>query len=254
MIEAVGITHAFGGTAVLRDVDLRARDGEVVALVGPNGSGKTTLLRTLYRAIDPPRGTVRVDGTDIRRLSRAEIARRVAVVVQEGASDLPLTAAQTVLLGRHPRRADGRGGRATDHEVALAALRRVGAAHLARRDVAHLSGGERQRVLIARAIAQESAYLLLDEPTNHLDVHAQHEVLHLVRDLSLTTVVVLHDLNLAARYADRLVLLDSGRVTTEGTPDEVLASSALDAVLRVEATPVRAPDARPQLLFRRARS
>jgi hypothetical protein len=96
--------------------------------------------------------------------------------------------------------------------------------------------------------------LLLDEPTNHLDVHAQHEVLHLVRDLGRTTVVVLHDLNLAARYADRLVLLDSGRVMTEGAPEEVLASAALDAVLRVEATPVRAPDTRPQLLFRRAGS
>lgn len=253
MIEAVGVGHAFGGTRVLHDVDLRADAGEVVALVGPNGSGKTTLLRTLYRAMQPTGGTVRVDGTDVRRISRAQLARRIAVVVQEPPGDLPLTAAQTVLLGRHAHApGGGRGRRAADHEAALVALRRVGAAHLARRDVAALSGGERQRVLIARAVAQEADHLLLDEPTNHLDVHAQHEVLHLVRDLALTTVVVLHDLNLAARYADRLVLLDGGRVVGQGRPEEVLASGVLDRVLRVGTTRVRADDGRTQLLFRRA--
>lgn len=253
MIEAVGVGHAFGRSPVLQDVDLRAADGEVVALVGPNGSGKTTLLRTLYRALEPTNGTVHVDGTDVRRLARAELAHRIAVVVQEPAGDLPLTAAQTVLLGRHAQGVGGgRHRRAADHAAVLSALRRVGAGHLARRDVAELSGGERQRVLIARAVAQEAGHLLLDEPTNHLDVHAQHEVLHLVRDLALTTVVVLHDLNLAARYADRLVLLDGGRVVGQGRPDEVLASGLVDRVLRVEATRVRTADDRTQLLFRRA--
>jgi iron complex transport system ATP-binding protein len=248
VIEAVGVRHAFGRTPVLRGVDLTVAPGEVVALVGPNGSGKTTLLRTLYRAVTPDAGAVRVGGDDVRRLRRAEIARRVAVVVQEDAGDLPLTAAQTVLLGRHPAR-----GRtpADDRAAALAALHRVGAAHLARRVLAELSGGERQRVLIARALAQGAPRLLLDEPTNHLDVHYQHEVLHLVRDLGLTTVVVLHDLNLAARYADRLVLLDAGRVVASGAPEDVLASAAVADVLRVVATPVRAADGHPQLLFRR---
>ncbi|QZN87016.1 ABC transporter ATP-binding protein [Cellulomonas sp. C5510] len=259
MIEAVGVHHAWGRDPVLRGVDLTVAPGEVVALVGPNGSGKTTLLRTLYRAVTPDAGTVRVGGDDLRRLRRAEIARRLAVVVQEDPGDLPQTAAQTVLLGRHPARTPrtprtagaGRGGH-DDHAAALAALHRVGAAHLARRPVTELSGGERQRVLIARALAQGAPRLLLDEPTNHLDVHYQHEVLHLVRDLGLTTVVVLHDLNLAARYADRLVLLDAGRVVAQGAPADVLSSDALTAVLRVDAAPVRAGDGRPQLLFRRA--
>ena len=254
MIEACGVTHAFGGTTVLQSVDLRVRPGEVVALVGPNGSGKTTLLRAFYRALEPAGGTVHLDGTDVRRLSRAELARRIAVVVQEDAGDLPLTAAQTVLLGRPPRRPTRVGtgaGRTDDHTAALSALQRVGAAHLARRDVAELSGGERQRVLIARALAQETTYLLMDEPTNHLDVHAQHEVLHLVRDLGLTTVVVLHDLNLAARYADRLVLLDHGRVVADGAPADVLADPVLDRVLDVRVTRVRSPDDHPQLLFSR---
>lgn len=250
MIEATGVRHAFGRTAVLRGVDVAVAPGEVVALVGPNGSGKTTLLRTLYRAVAPDAGTVRVGGDDLRRLRRAEIARRVAVVAQDDVGDLPLTVAQTVLLGRHAaRRATDHG---TDQDVVLAALVRVGADHLGRRYLSDLSGGERQRVLIARALAQGTPCLLLDEPTNHLDVHYQHEVLHLVRGLGLATVVVLHDLNLAARYADRVVLLDAGRVVADGTPDVVLGSGAVEVVLRVAATPVRAGDGHAQLVFRRA--
>jgi len=237
MITAHGIRFAYGDRTVLDSVDLAAPHGEVLGLVGPNGSGKTTLLRTLYASLRPRAGTVLIDSDQLARLSAREIARRVAVVVQETAGDLPLLVSDMVLLGRTPHRSGfARRGR-EDEQIAAAALTQVGALHLADQPFDGLSGGERQRVLIARALAQGSSHLLLDEPTNHLDVRYQHEVLDLARNLALTNhhtvVVVLHDLNLAATYCDRVLLLDSGSVVASGTPAEVLTPSHLEPVYQV---------------------
>ncbi|WP_153398142.1 ABC transporter ATP-binding protein [Ornithinicoccus halotolerans] len=238
MIEARGVSHAYGQQPVLDDVDLVAPPGQVTGLIGPNGSGKTTLLRTLHAQLRPRAGTVLLDGSELGRLRPREVARRLAVVVQEPPSELPLVAADLVLLGRTPHRSGpGLGGmRARDEQVAANALQRVDAGHLAQRPVAELSGGERQRVLIARALAQEPDYLLLDEPTNHLDVRYQHELMTLVASLGVTVVVVLHDLNLAAAYCHHLVLLDGGRRVAAGDPAEVLEPAVLEAVYQV---PVR---------------
>ncbi|RMI09331.1 ABC transporter ATP-binding protein [Cellulomonas triticagri] len=246
MIEAHHLHHAYGRRPVLRGVDLRAGQGEVVGLVGPNGSGKSTLVRALYGAITPDRGSVVLDGVPLGALRRREVARRVAVVVQDAAQELPLSVADVVELGTLPHR---RPGRARDDRVVAQALRRVGVDHLADRMVGALSGGERQRVLVARALAQQTSHLLLDEPTNHLDIRYQHEVLALVRDLGLTTVVVLHDLNLAARYCDRLVLLREGRVHAAGPVADVLA--VVPDVYGLRAQRVDADDGTRQLLFRR---
>nr|WP_216645298.1 ABC transporter ATP-binding protein [Isoptericola halotolerans] len=233
----------------MADVALRAADGEVLGLVGPNGSGKTTLLRALHRALVPDAGAVAVDGDDVDALSARSLARRVAVVVQSTDVESQLTAMDEVLLGRSPFLAPFRRAGTADEEIAARSLERVGAAHLAGREVATLSGGERQRVLVARALAQEPRYLLLDEPTNHLDVHYQHEVLHLVRDLDVTVVVVLHDLNLAARYCDRLVMIERGRVRAVGTPQDVLVPDLVEPVYGVRAQRVTAQDGCPQMLF-----
>lgn len=248
MIEASGLSYSYGSTPVVRDVSLTAMDGGVLGLIGPNGSGKTTLLRMLHGSLTPAAGHVSIDGRDLCTLSPREIARSLAVVVQEEQSEMALTVGEMVLLGRTPHlRSFARAGR-RDHVAAGQALQRVGAAHLARRTVAELSGGERQRVLIARAVAQESAHLLLDEPTNHLDIRFQHEVLTLVRTLGGTTVVVLHDLNLAARYCDRLVLLDRGEVAGAGTPDQVLDPDLIRRVYGIDAQRVDR-DGTPNLLF-----
>ena len=155
------------------------------------------------------------------------------MVIQEGAIELPITVADMVLLGRSPHRSSFQSYTAADHQRAAAALRRVGVRHLAERFFTELSGGEKQRALIARALAQETDHLLLDEPTNHLDIRYQHEILGLVQTLDVTTVVVLHDLNLAARYCDRLVLLDRGRVACSGAPDDVLTEDMLERVYGV---------------------
>ena len=251
MIEAEGVGFAYGDLDVLRDAGLCAERGETVGLIGPNGSGKTTMLRLLYRALVPAEGVVRLDGQPAEALRPRELARRAAVVVQESASEVPITVADMVLLGRAPHRPSFAGSSAEDHRIAAAALERVGVRHLADRVVAALSGGERQRVLIARAIAQQADHLLLDEPTNHLDIRYQHEVLGLVRALPVTSVVVLHDLNLAARYCDRAVLLDEGRVAAEGPVDAVLQPEVLEPVYGVGVRRVD-DDGLAQLVFRPA--
>ncbi|ROO61726.1 iron complex transport system ATP-binding protein [Micromonospora sp. Llam0] len=244
MITATEVSWRYGANPVIDGVSVTARPGRVLGLIGPNGSGKTTLLRLLHGALcsggagrssGPGRsggaGRVVVDGDELTGLPSREAARRLAVVVQEaGGTDTALTVAELVLLGRGPHLSTFQRTSRADYEIVARSLTRVGAAHLGARAFAGLSGGERQRVLIARALAQQATHLLLDEPTNHLDIRYQHEVLQLVRDLGTCSIVVLHDLNLAARYCDDLVLLGQGRVAAAGSTDEVLDPAVLEPV------------------------
>jgi iron complex transport system ATP-binding protein len=253
VIAAEGVSHSFGGADVLRSVALEAHPGEVVGLIGPNGSGKTTLLRALYRALTPAEGDITVDEAPIGSFRPRQLARSLAVVAQEPPGELPLSVADVVMLGRSPHLGPLQRVTRGDVDIAADALRRVGAEHLADRELDELSGGERQRVLIARALAQQATHLLMDEPTNHLDIHFQHEVLALVRELAVTTIVVLHDLNLAARYCDRVVLLSRGQVVAAGRVEEVLDPVVLEPVYGIGVEQVHAGDGRLQLLFRSPR-
>lgn len=253
MISGAGVSFAYGSREVLKNVDLQARHGEVLGLVGPNGSGKTTLLRTLYGSLEPSTGTVSLDHTELRRLTARQIAQTVSVVVQEYPGDLPLLVSDMVLLGRTPHRGMFSRGAELDEKVAAEALNRVGMLASAGKSFDELSGGERQRVLIARALAQQTTHLLLDEPTNHLDVRYQHEVLELVRDLARSNdhavAVILHDLNLAATYCDRLLLLHQGQVVAAGTPSEVLVKGNIEPVYQIGVRRVELDDGF-QLVFR----
>ena len=233
MIEAEDLSWAYGDVPIVQDIALTARPGRVLGVIGPNGSGKTTLLRLLYGALRSRSGSVRIDGEHLSRLAPRSLARRLAVVVQESGGETSLTAGELVLLGRTPHLSTFQRVGEQDRAVAAECLHRVGAAHLGRRAFAELSGGEQQRVLIARALAQEATHLLLDEPTNHLDIRYQHEVLQLVRGLATTSIVVLHDLNLAARYCDDLVLLGDDGVAARGTVEEVLVPEILEPVYRI---------------------
>ena len=230
MITASGLRFAYGRTEILHGIDVTARPGRVLGLIGPNGSGKTTLLRLLHGGLSPATGSVLVDGTPLDEIDRRTISRQISVVVQEAGGETTMSAAEMVLLGRTARLSGFQSTGEGDVAAAREALIRVGALHLATRDFAGLSGGEKQRVLIARALAQNAAHLLLDEPTNHLDIRYQHEVLGLLLGLPTTTVVVLHDLNLAARYCDDVVLLSEGCVAGAGTVHEVLDPQLLSEV------------------------
>ena len=234
MLRATDVRVRFGAHDALAGVELTARPGRVLGLIGPNGSGKTTLLRAFLRAIDAE-GHLAVDDDDVRRLATRELARRIAIVSQHEQTHAELSVLDLVLLGRSVHVPGWASYRDRDRELAEAAMRRTGVWSLRDRPLSALSGGERQRMLIARAVAQESPHLLLDEPTNHLDVRYQHEVLALVRGLELVTVVVLHDLNLAARYCDDLVLLERGRVVAAGGVREVLTPRLVERVYGVAA-------------------
>ncbi|MFJ2823324.1 ABC transporter ATP-binding protein [Streptomyces toxytricini] len=249
-ITAEEVVWSAAGTPVVRGVSAEVAPGETVGLLGPNGSGKSSLLRCLAGLRAPDSGTVRYDGESVRGWDARRIARRVAFVAQEAGADGELRVADVVGLGRTPYRSRWRGPDAADRAVVAAALDRVGLTPLAGRPWKALSGGERQRAHIARALAQQPRALLLDEPTNHLDVRHRLELMELLAGTPQTVLVVLHDLSLAARYCDRLLLLHRGRLAACGPPADVLTPQRLAEVFEVDAVP--APDAlgRPSVAYR----
>ncbi|MEU9731620.1 ABC transporter ATP-binding protein [Streptomyces sp. NPDC048002] len=234
---------ALDRTPILRDVNLEVRPGDVVGLVGPNGSGKSTLLRAVYRSLRPAGGVVRVGGDDVWALSARTAARRTAAVLQDGGGNTGgLTVAEIVALGRTPHHGLlGRDGE-EDRRAVQDAIDRCGVRPFADRDQTTLSGGERQRVLLARALAQRPHLLVLDELTNHLDIRARFELLDLIRSTGVTTLAVLHDLDLAARLCDRLVALHEGTVVAAGPVLDVLTPPLLRTVFGVHARTDRHAD------------
>jgi len=231
IVEARGIGVELGGATILDGVDLELRAGEVLALLGPNGAGKSTLLAALCGDVERRTGTVTVTGRPVPGTSARELARVRAVLLQQVTVSFPFTVDQVVTMGRAP----WAGTEAEDDDEARVAQAMADAdvADLADRQVTTLSGGERSRVALARVLAQETPVLLLDEPTAALDLHHQELVLSRVRahaDAGGAAVVVLHDLTLAAAWADRVQLLEHGRVAAVGTPAQVLVPELLSRV------------------------
>ncbi|WP_409496755.1 ABC transporter ATP-binding protein [Amycolatopsis sp. cmx-11-12] len=245
-IDVESLSWGVPGRSIVDDVALSVGTREVLGLVGPNGSGKSSLLRCVAGLRKPSRGTVRYDGADISDWDSKRIARRVAFVEQYTDTESDLRVADVVDLGRTPFRANWRNQDHRDHVVVEAALSRMGLTDLRARHWKTLSGGERQRTHIARALAQQPSAILLDEPTNHLDIRHQLDLMRLLAAADHTVVIVLHDLSLAARFCDRLVLLDQGRVVASGAPLDVLTPARLREVFTVEAEvePDRAGDVR----------
>jgi iron complex transport system ATP-binding protein len=247
VLEARNVTVGYGQSPVLASLSLKIRQGEVTALVGPNGSGKSTLLKTLARLLRPQSGTVMLDGQPIDRLSTTAVARRLAILPQTHTAPMGTTVRELVEQGRYPHSGPLRMLRRQDHEAIDFALEATGMTSLAGRLLSQLSGGERQRAWIALTLAQSTPILLLDEPTTFLDIGHQLEILELVagfnRSCGMTLVLVLHDLNHAARYTNRMVVLNGGAIVADGTPADVLTPGMLADVFRVQAdivTDVRA--------------
>ncbi|MGR3932018.1 ABC transporter ATP-binding protein [Streptomyces sp. BRA346] len=249
-LRAGRVARAAGGRLIVDGVSLAPEPGSCVGLLGPNGSGKSTLLRLLAGVLAPASGVVTLDGRPLPELHRRAVARRIAVVEQNAATQSELTVREVVGLGRIPHRRPWSGTSAADEEAVRHALERTGLADRAEQSWHTLSGGERQRAQIARALAQAPRELLLDEPTNHLDIQHQLDLLALVADLPVTTVIALHDLNLAAMYCDALLVLREGRVAAAGTPGDVLTEELIADVygVRTAVTP-DGPDGRPHIRF-----
>jgi iron complex transport system ATP-binding protein len=246
MLGIQSLTVGYGARTVLKDISLSVAKGEVMALIGPNGSGKTTLIRAVSGVLDLRAGQVLVEGKDIKQLSPAQRATRMAVVPQ--ARNLPesFTVYQTVLLGRTPYLSWlGHPGE-KDYARLEWALERTDTKILADRLIGELSGGEQQRVLLARALAQDTPILLLDEPTAHLDINHQARLLNLVQELareqSLAILMALHDLNLVALYADRVALLVNGSIAALGNPKEVLTPDTLALAYGIHLKVILHPD------------
>lgn len=233
-LETRALTLAYGDRPVIENLALQIPPGEVTVIVGANGCGKSTLLRALARVLRPQAGTVLLDGGDIRTAHTKDVARRVALLPQSPIAPDGISVADLVARGRHPHQGLFSRWSAEDDAVVAHALEATGVAGLAARAVDELSGGQRQRVWIALALAQNTDILLLDEPTTFLDLTHQIDVLDLLRDLNhedgRTIVMVLHDINLAARYADHIIALKDGRVVSCGAPRAVITEETVAEV------------------------
>jgi iron complex transport system ATP-binding protein len=230
VIELHGVSVELGGKRVVDRVSATVADGEWLALIGPKGAGKTTLLRAIARLVQFT-GEVALDGREADELSRGDLARLVAVVPQEPSTPPWMTVAEYVLLGRTPHLGPLAKEGARDRDAAARSLGRLDLLAFADRRLGTLSGGEKQRVVVARALAQEAPIVLLDEPTAALDIGHQQQALELLDGLreesGLTLVAAMHDLTLAAQYADRMLLLDAGRVVADGAPGDVLTEAVI---------------------------
>ncbi len=245
LIQAHKLAFSFDSTPIIKDASLTLNPGEFVGLIGPNGAGKTTLLKMLGGLLKTGEGDLILMDKPLASYTSQGIAQIVAHVPQSTAMDFAFTVRELVLMGRSPHLGRFAWEGSADHAIADSALARMNLSDLAGRFITTLSGGERQRAFIARALAQEPQVLLLDEPTANLDVRHQLDVLEtvvrLVAEEGLGVVAALHDLSLAAQFCDRLILLDSGRVLVDDTPEAVLTPDYLEAVFGVRAQVYRDP-------------
>lgn len=231
------VVFSYASTPILKNICIELAPSEVLGIVGPNGSGKSTLIRCIDTIIKPQKGSILLDEREIKKMSRIEIARRMGYVPQASAHVFPATVFDTVLMGRRPHL----GWRSSEHDIekVLGALKLLGIEDFALMNFDEISGGEQQKVFIARALAQEADILLLDEPTSNLDIRHQLEVMEIIKNLvtgkGISVIMAIHDLNLAARYADRIVMLNGGSIRSAGDPSLVLTTENIKSVYGVKA-------------------
>ncbi len=238
-----------GAVSILTDISFEIEPGSILAVVGANGAGKSTLLRLVYRYYRPLSGQILLDGQDIWALPSPRVAREMAVVLQERPTEFALTVGEVVALGRLPHRKQPGKDRQENGWIVERSMSRLGVSDLRGRLLGTLSGGEVQRVAIARALAQDPGVLVLDEPTNHLDIRHQLETLELLKELGLTVICSLHDINMASDHADRILVLAGGRMLACGTPGEVLSPELISAAFSVTARMDRGANGRQRFSF-----
>jgi iron complex transport system ATP-binding protein len=232
-LELTTLNWGIDNLRLIKSVSLTAKPGNIVGLVGPNGSGKSSLLRLIYKFYLPQSGAIYLNGEDIESLDSKHLARKEAVVTQERNIEFEFAVYEIVLMGRTPHKNLLESDTPEDGKIVRDALRRVGMSKFLNREFSTLSGGEKQRVLIARALAQKTKVMLLDEPTNHLDPRYQIEIMELIRSLGLTTVVAMHDINIAATYCNMIYLLKCGRIIASGKPSSVLTKKLIKSAYGV---------------------
>lgn len=238
-IEVKGLEIRYGDKIALQDANLKIYDGEIVTIIGPNGSGKSTLIKAMSRCLKPKSGDILFDGMNINKIPTKVISRKMAILPQVKNVSGDITVENLVSYGRYPHLSFGKRLKKTDYETIDWAIEKTGLTNIRTQNVITLSGGERQRAWIAMALAQKPEILILDEPTTYLDISYQLEVLELIKQLNeslgITVVMVLHDLNQAARYSDNIYVLNEGQVCKYGEPSNIINPELLKDVFRIEA-------------------
>jgi iron complex transport system ATP-binding protein len=233
-LELQSVDIAYGHNVVVKDLNFQVMPGEMVGLIGPNGSGKSTIIKAISRVISLQSGKILLDGKDVFKMPRGDLARSLGVVPQMSILPSAFTAFEVVLMGRNPHLGLLQYEGERDFAITWRAMEMTATHSLAERKVGELSGGEIQRIVVARVLTQEPKSILLDEPTANLDIRHQVEILDLIKNLclenNLMVVIALHDLNLAAQYCDRLILINNGQVHAQGTPEEVINSRNIKEV------------------------
>lgn len=246
-LKVKDISFSYDSIEALKDISFEVEEGEILGIVGPNGSGKTTLLKCINKVLKPQGGVVLLEDINLANLNQKEIAQKIGVVPQESFSRFPFTVFDTVLMGRFPYIKRFGREKKEDLDIVDECLDLCGISHLAERLITEISGGEYKKVVIARALAQKPKVLLLDEPTLHLDINHQIELLELLRFLAenenLTIIMVSHDLNLAARFSNKILILKGGRIFRIGLPEEVLTPAVLKEVYGIEVEVLRSKGA-----------
>jgi len=256
-LRASGIRAGYSGRTVLHSVSLEVAAGELLAIVGPNGAGKSTLLRVLAGTLPADVGQVELYGRPLRQFDRKALAQNLAIVAQENLVAFSFSVMEIILMGRAPHLGPFHLETAHDIAIAVEALRRFDLIDLAARPIHELSGGERKRVFLARALAQEPRIMLLDEPTAFLDLRHVADIFgsfrRLCRDRNMSVVATLHDLNVAALYADRVLILKSGHVAGCGPAELIFTDERLKSVYEVDITVMRNPSGRPVIVYPRSK-
>lgn len=253
-LDILGVTCGYGADPVLQEATFHIKQQDMLGIVGPNGSGKSTLLRTISRVLPPSQGRVLLEAADLYKLPARHVARNIAVVAQEQHLEFPFTVADIIMMGRIPHLKKFQTEGAKDREIVQRAMDLTDVMYLAQRPVNELSGGEKQRVLIARALAQEPSILLLDEPTSYLDLNYQLEIMELLhrlhREQGITIVMVLHDINLASQFCDKLLVLKEGKIYAAGTPRQIINTDFIKKIYGCEVqVEMQSPGGRPMIIL-----
>ncbi|NLV88262.1 MAG: ABC transporter ATP-binding protein [Tissierellia bacterium] len=223
---------------IIDDISFKIKEGQFVSLIGPNGSGKSTIIKLLNHIYSPWKGKILIDNKDINSFSKKELARKISLVPQNTLIDYDFTVEDIVLMGRYPYKKRFERYDEKDYEAVHRALKATNTFHIKGKIITEISGGERQRVIIAKALAQGTPIILLDEPTSHLDLNHQMEILNLLKKLNeekkTTIIIAIHDINLASRYSDEIIILNMGKVIDNGVPEKVITKENMEKVYGVK--------------------
>lgn len=233
-LKIENLSFEIDATKILNNINFEIKKGEFVGIIGPNGCGKSTLLKNIYNILTPTYGSIFIDNRSIDNFSSKELAQKISTLTQHSGGDFDFSIIDIVLMGRYAHSSMFSSTSKKDLEIAEKSLDKVGLSHFKNRSFLSLSGGEQQRVMIARAIAGENDFYILDEPTNHLDIRYQLEIMDIMKSLDITMFSAIHDMNIAATYCDKLILLEEGNIVSIGTPTEVLSKENFKDVFGVE--------------------